>query len=269
MEKQYASFAGSIPINYEKYLGPFLFEPYALDIISRLKDKKYPNILELACGTGRVTTHLAKLVSPGTLTATDLNKDMIEVAKQFVTDKNIKWQVADALELPFEKNSFDAVVCQFGVMFFPDKLKGLQEAYRVLKPGGKLIFNTWDKIENIPAIHEGRKMIESFFEKDPPGFYAVPFSLHDKNELESLMKSAGFKNAKATLVKKDGISSGAADLAKGMVDGNPIYLAIIEKDPSSVEPIRKKVEKVLAEKFGDKPLKSPLAAWVCEGEKTS
>ena len=268
MEKQHALFAGTIPINYEKYLGPFLFEPYALDIISRLKDKKYSNILELACGTGRVTAHLAKLVSPGTLTATDLNKDMIEVAKQFVTDENIKWQVADAMELPFEKNSFDAVVCQFGIMFFPDKLKGLQEAYRVLKPGGKLIFNTWDKVENVPAIHEGRKTIESFFENDTPGFYAIPFSMHDKNELESLMKAAGFKNAKASLGKKEGISS-APDLAKGMVDGNPIYLAIIEKDPSLVEPIRIKVEEVLAKKFGAKPLKSPLAAWVCEGEKTS
>lgn len=270
-----ATFAGIIPANYDKYLGPFLFEPYALDIVSRLQDKKYSHILELACGTGRVTAHLSKDVRHDFLTATDLNKDMIEVAKKIVTDKNIKWMIADATELPFEKNSFDVVVCQFGIMFFLDKLKGLQEAYRVLKPGGKLIFSTWDKVENIPAIHEGRKVIESFFENDTPGFYAVPFSMHDKNELEGLIKAAGFKNGKAILVKKEGISD-AAGLAKGMVEGNPIYLAIIERDPSLIEPIRKKVEKVLAEKFvqrtpygGDKNLKSPLAAWVCEGEKTS
>src|SRR5690242_19952109 len=129
MEKQHASFAGNIPIIYEKYLGPFLFEPYALDIITRLKVQKYTNILEMACGTGSVTANLDKLDSPGILTATDLNKDMIELAKQFEKNKNIEWHVADALDLPFEKNSFDAIVCQFGVMFFPDKLKGLQEAY--------------------------------------------------------------------------------------------------------------------------------------------
>src|SRR5204863_6009351 len=121
--------------------------------------------------------------------------------------------------------------------------------------------------ENIPAIHEGRKIIESFFDDDRPDFYNTPFSMHDKNELENLMKAAGFKNGKVTLVKKEGISPSAADVTKGMVEGNPIYLAIIEKDSSLIVPIEKKVEKTLAEKFGSKPLKSPLAAWVCEGEK--
>src|ERR1043165_3264072 len=144
MEKT-AAFAGSIPANYERYLGPFLFEPYALDLVSRLQDKKYNDILEIACGTGRVTKHLASSVKHDTLTATDLNQDMIDIAKTRVPNKNIKWQQADALELPFKDNSFDLVVIQFGVMFFPDKSKGLSEAYRVLKPGGKLIYNTWNK----------------------------------------------------------------------------------------------------------------------------
>ena len=265
--EQNASFAGTIPAYYEKYLGSFLFEPYALDIVSRLQAKKYPQILELACGTGRVTAHLAKSVKHDSLIATDLNKDMIEVAKQNVTDKKIKWMVADALALPFEKNSFDAVVCQFGIMFFPDKLKGLQEAYRVLKPGGKLIFNTWDKVENNPAIHEGRKIIESYFGDTPPSFYNVPFSMYREEEFQSLLKNAGFKNIKISLVKKEGVSASAADLAKGMVEVNPIYLAIVEKDPKLIGPIEKHVEKVLAEKFGNKPLKSPLAAWFCEAEK--
>ena len=265
--EQNVTFAGSIPANYEKYLGPFLFEPYALDLVSRLQDKKYPQILELACGTGRVTAQLAKSVKHDTITATDLNPDMIEVAKTIVDDKNVKWQSADALELPFDDNTFDAVVCQYGIMFFPDKLKGLQEAYRVLKPGGKLIFNTWDNVENNPAIHEGRKIIESYFGDDPPPFYNIPFSMYDENELQKLMNDAGFKNIKTTLVKKEGISESAAGLAIGMVEGNPIFLSINEKDPSLIEPIKKHVEKVLAEKFGDKPLKSKLQAWVCEGEK--
>ena len=186
MEKT-AAFEGSIPANYEKYLGPFLFEPYALDLVSRLQDKKYPDILEIACGTGRVTKHLTESVKYDTLTATDLNPDMISIAKEKVQDKSIKWLPADALDLPFDDNTFDLVLMQFGIMFFPDRLKGLSEAYRVLKPGGKLIFNTWDRTENVPGIYEGRQVIESYFEGDPPKFYSIPFSMHDEKELKGMI----------------------------------------------------------------------------------
>jgi ubiquinone/menaquinone biosynthesis C-methylase UbiE len=266
MEKT-AAFAGSIPANYERYLGPFLFEPYALDLVSRLQDKKYDDILEIACGTGRVTKHLARLVKHNTITATDLNADMITVAKDNVHADTIKWMPADAMELPFEDGSFDLVVMQFGIMFFPDKEKGLKEAYRVLKTGGKLIYNTWNKVETNEAIHEGRVIIESYFGDNPPIFYNVPFSMHDDRELTTLTRRAAFKNITTTLVKKEGISPSATDLAKGMVEGNPVYLAILERDPSLINTIKEHIRKVVGEKFGDHPLKSPLQAWVVEATK--
>jgi len=266
MEKT-AAFAGTIPANYERYLGPFLFEPYALDLVSRLQDKKYPDILEIACGTGRVTAHLAKKVKHDTLTATDLNPDMINIAKEIVRDDSIKWMPADAMELPFDDESFDLVVIQFGIMFFPDKERGIQEAHRVLKPGGKLIFSTWNRVETNAAIHEGRMIIESYFGDDPPIFYNVPFSMFSEQRLSDLVSEAGFKNVNATLVKKEGVSPSATDLAKGMVEGNPVYLAILERDPSLINVIKDHIRKVLAEKFGDKPLKSPLEAWMVEGIK--
>ena len=265
MEKT-AAFAGTIPANYERYLGPFLFEPYAIDLVSRLQDKKYNDILEIACGTGRVTKHLASSVKYDTLTATDLNPDMIDVAKEKVPDKKIKWLAADAMELPFENNSFDLVVIQFGVMFFPDKLKGLSEARRVLKPGGKLIFSTWDKTENVPGIYEGRNVIESYFEGDPPKFYSIPFSMHDEKELRDLPTDAGFKKVKVELVTKEGHSSSTADLSIGIVEGNPIYLAIKEKDPSLVSRISAHVTKTLTEKYGAS-ITVPLKAWVVEASK--
>jgi ubiquinone/menaquinone biosynthesis C-methylase UbiE len=265
MEKT-AAFAGTIPANYEKYLGPFLFEPYALDLVSRLQDKKYNDILEIACGTGRVTNHLVTSVKHDTFTATDLNQDMIEIARGIVKDKNIKWQQADALELPFDDNSFDLVVIQFGVMFFPDRPKGLSEVYRVLRSGGKLIFNTWNKVETVPAIYEGRKIIESYFENNPPIFYSVPFSMYDEKELNDLTTNAGFKNVKTELVKKEGVSESATDLCKGIVEGNPVYLSIIERIPGSLKNIKEDVQKKLIEKFGE-PIKSPLQAWVAEAEK--
>ena len=266
MEKT-AAFSGSIPANYERYLGPFLFEPYALDLVSRLQDKKYANILEIACGTGRVTSHLAKSVKHDAITATDLNPDMITIAKDIVQNDSIKWMPADGMELPFDDSSFDLVVMQFGIMFFLDKEKGLKEAYRVLRTGGKLIFSTWNKVETVKAIHEGRLVIESYFGEDPPKFYSVPFSMYDDRELTTIARRAGFKSITTTLVKKEGFSPSASDLAKGIVEGNPVYMAILERDASLVNTIKDHVQKVLTEKFSDKDLRSPLEAWVVEGNK--
>ena len=266
MEKT-SSFTGNVPANYERYLGPFLFEPYALELVSRLQEKKYPDILEIACGTGRVTAHLAKSVKHDTLTATDLNSDMITVAKEKVKDNTIKWIPADAMELPFEDGSFDLVVIQFGIMFFPDREKGLQEFYRVLRHGGKLIYSTWNKVQTVKAIHEGRVIIESYFGDDPPRFYSVPFSMYDDKELATITRRAGFKNITTTLIKKEGVSPSASDLAKGIVEGNPIYIAILERDASLVNTIKDHVQKVLTEKFGAKDLRSPLEAWMVEAVK--
>lgn len=262
-----AAFEGSIPANYERYLGPFLFEPYALDLVSRLQHKKYSDILEIACGTGRVTKHLAKSVKHDTLTATDLNQDMINVAKEMVNEKRMKWMAADAMDIPFDDGSFDLVVMQFGIMFFPDKEKGLKEAYRVLKNGGKIIYNTWNKVETVEAIHEGRLIIESYFGDNPPIFYNVPFSMYDDMELTTITRQAGFKSITTALVKKEGLSTSAMDLAKGMVEGNPVYLAICERSPSLIDVIEEHIERVIIEKFGDKPVKSPLQAWVVEAIK--
>jgi ubiquinone/menaquinone biosynthesis C-methylase UbiE len=260
------AFTGSIPANYEKYLGPFLFEPYALDLVSRLQDKKYDDILEIACGTGRVTAHLANSVKFETLIATDLNPDMIAVANENVKNNNIKWMPANAMELPFIDRAFDLVVIQFGIMFFPDKQKGLNEVYRVLRPKGKLIFNTWDKPEAVPAIYKARKIIEGFLGDNLPIFYDIPYSMHDENELRSLAEIAGFKDVKVSLVKKEGVSPSAAQLAKGIVEGNPIYLTITEKDPSLINIIEDQIAKELATKFGER-VKSPLQAWVVDANK--
>ena len=260
------AFTGTIPANYENYLGPYLFEPYALDIVSRLQDKKYNDILEIACGTGRVTNHLVKSVEHDTITASDLNPDMINVAREKVRGKSIRWMQADAMALPFTDSSFDLVILQFGLMFFPDKQKGLNEMYRVLKSGGQMVFTTWDRPEAVPAIYNGRKIIESFLGENLPVFYDIPYSMHDKNELESLTERAGFRDIEITLVKKEGISSSAAQLAKGIVEGNPIYLTITEKDPRLINVIEDQIAKELTAKFGER-VRSPLQAWVVEGVK--
>ena len=141
-------FAGSVPEMYDRLMVPLIFEPYARDIVERVVRVRPRQVLETAAGTGVVTRLLAsRLPADARIVATDLNPPMIEVAARQLQDDRIMWKQADALALPFEDLRFDAVVCQFGAMFFPDKTQGYREAHRVLKPGGRFFFNVWDRIE--------------------------------------------------------------------------------------------------------------------------
>jgi ubiquinone/menaquinone biosynthesis C-methylase UbiE len=141
-------FAGSVPKVYEQYLVPLIFEPYAEDLASRVALGPCTRVLEIAAGTGVVTRKLASVLPKETsIVATDLNPAMLEVASSVAMKRPVEWREADAMHLPFDDQSFDAVVCQFGAMFFPDKGKAFAEARRVLEPGGRLLFNVWDRIE--------------------------------------------------------------------------------------------------------------------------
>ena len=140
------------PQNYDRYLGPVLFEPFAKDMAARLKDEQPKNVLEIACGTGIVTRRLRDSLAPAVrLVATDLNPGMLAFAqRKFSESENLEWQEADAGALPFDDGSFDAVVCQFGLMFVPDKEAAMRECYRVLSSGGVFLFNVGTRSSGIP-----------------------------------------------------------------------------------------------------------------------
>ncbi len=268
MSNKPPAFVGSVPEKYERYLGPYIFEPYAKDLVRRIRRADIRTALEIACGTGRVTSHLRKALLPDAhLTATDLNADMIAIAREVVPAKDIEWAVADALELPFEDGRFDLVVCQFGLMFVPDKDRALSEVYRVLKPGGQVLLNTWDKLENNPAFFLADQIVSGYFPEEPPLFFHVPFSLHDEKELALLFERAGFKNCRISLVKMMGRNDSAMDTATGMMEGTPIYSTINERDPELLPVIKKELERQLGERFGKAPIVSAMQAWVVEGEK--
>ncbi|MEO6329914.1 MAG: class I SAM-dependent methyltransferase [Ginsengibacter sp.] len=269
MKSEHATFSGSIPANYDRYLGPLFFEPYALDIVSRIKEGNIQRVLEIACGTGRVTMHLRKAIpSSAELIATDLNPGMIEVAYQLLTGENIKFQAADAQALPFDDNTFDLIVCQFGFMFMPDKPKAFNEAFRVLKQGGKLIFNTWDKIENNPLSNTVKNIVAEYLPATSAGdFYKVPFSMFDKEAIKLLLQDAGFGKIIIELVKKEGITSTSSDGVKGMILGTPAFKEISDIDVSAPEKIIGIAEKKIAELYGNNPSKSELNAWVAEAWK--
>lgn len=264
-----ALFARSVPANYDKYLGPILFEPYALDIVERLKKDKVEHLLELACGTGRVTRHLVDLLPDnGSMVAIDLNPGMLQVAKEKIQSNKIEWKIANALELPFEDNYFDHVVCQFGVMFFPDKEKSFREVDRVLKAGGQYIFNTWETVENNPRIDLMWKVMREIFGEETPDFLQKgPHSFYDKNEIERLLRNAGFETVRIETVAKTPTYNEPDDLVKGFTDGSPLNNYLNDKDETIKVKFRERLRQALAEQ--DKLLGNtvPSLALVVEATK--
>lgn len=187
-------FAGSIPQLYERYLVPLIFEPYAADLAARVALRGPSAVLEIAAGTGVVTRRLAAtLAAPVPIVATDLNQAMIDQAAAVGTSRPVHWRQADATELPFPDETFDVVVCQFGVMFFPDKPKAFSEARRVLRPGGAFIFNVWDRIDQNEFAHTVTLALEPLFPLDPPKFLArTPHGFGDTMVLARQLSEGGF-----------------------------------------------------------------------------
>ena len=173
---------------------PLIFEPYATDLANRLASRPVTRVLEIAAGTGVVTRELAAaLPDKVSIVATDLNQAMLDQASAVGTKRAVEWRQADAMQLPFPDGTFDAVVCQFGVMFFPDKPKAFSQARRVLRPGGVFIFNVWDRIEENEFADIVTTALASAFPKDPPRFMArTPHGYHDLRTVEQDLVSGGF-----------------------------------------------------------------------------
>ena len=181
--------------NYDRYMVPLIFEPYAADIARRAASLSPSTVLETAAGSGVVTRALAPRLPRGaSYIVTDLNQPMVDyAASRQPTDTRIKWRQADALALPFENAAFDLVCCQFGAMFFPDRTSGYREARRVLKPGGHFLFNVWDRIEENVFADDVTNALAKIFPNDPPRFLArTPHGYHDTALIRSELEEAGF-----------------------------------------------------------------------------
>lgn len=268
MQSSHIFFAGSVPQNYEQYLGPFLFEPYAQNLVKHIDTNKVKHVLEIACGTGRLTRHLDQLFDASVeIIASDFNEGMFNIASQNLHSNRIQFMQADAQNLPFENDHFDLIVCQFGFMFVPDKHKAFHEALRVLKTGGHLLFNTWDKLENNLASYLVKEVISDFFKNDAHTFFHTPFSMYNKEELHRYVHDAGFQNITIEHVTIEGSIPSGSDMAKGFVLGTPAYNEITKVDPSSTPQIIDLVTKKYEEYFGTGEIKTTLNAWVCEASK--
>jgi ubiquinone/menaquinone biosynthesis C-methylase UbiE len=264
MSEQPPVFQGSVPENYDRYLGPMFFEPYAADLLTRISVPENGSVLELACGTGIVTRMLRDRLPPSMkLTATDLSEPMMKFAqRKFDANELTVWQQADASSLPFGAESFDAVVCQFGLMFVPDKVQAMREARRVLKPGASFLFNVWAALEQNDFARITHETVGAFFENDPPSFYEIPFGYHDRAAIESALREAGFDDVRCADVSHVGRASSAATAAIGLVEGTPIAQAITERDPAALPRVREAVAEALRTRFGETSIGGNLRALV-------
>ncbi len=224
MSAEATKFVGSIPENYDRGLGPHLFVDYADDLSRRVAAHDPESVLELAAGTGIVTRKLRDTLADSCdLVASDLNPPMLEVASaKFGPSERVRFEQADATDLPFGEASFDVVVCQFGVMFFPDRERSYAEVRRVLRPGGHYVFNTWGSWEDNRFARIAYGVTERFFPDDPPVFYRVPFGYHDADEIRKSMLEAGFARVDVQAVSFRPKIPSANRFAQGLVFGNPL-----------------------------------------------
>jgi ubiquinone/menaquinone biosynthesis C-methylase UbiE len=258
-------FAGSIPEIYDRYLVPLIFESYARDLAERVAKVAPRHVLETAAGTGVLTRAMvAKLSAQARIVATDLNQPMLDhAAAREPTGSPITWRQADALALPFADQSFDAVACQFGVMFFPDKVLGYKEACRVLQPGGRFIFNVWDKISENEFADVVTETLATVFPQDPPRFLArTPHGYHDVAKIREELTMAGF--ASISIETRGDVSKAPSpgDPAIAYCQGTPLRNEIEARDPSGLEAATQACAQALALRFGNGPMEGRIRAHV-------
>lgn len=257
----------AIPGKYDRYLGPYLYEPYAIHTRDRIKGSPQ-HVLEIASGTGRVTRHIAERIgNQAKLVATDINPAMLEIAKTQVNAPNVEFLVADSQNLPFPDNSFDCVFCQFGFMFLPERQKGFNEAWRVLKPGGQFIFVTWDKSEHNITHYLSQQTVIPYLKDGPPPFYARPYSMNDPVELRNHVTVAGFQHATIERITLYGECPKAMDAVIGFVEGNAIVHEILKEGHDLLEKIKAEVVEKINSQVSADPVRSELNAWVGESFK--
>jgi SAM-dependent methyltransferase len=248
---------------------PLIFEPYARDLAGRLASRPLKNVLELAAGTGVVTRHLATSMPAGVaIVATDLNQPMLDRAAQVGTARPVVWRQADALQLPFGDATFDSVVCQFGVMFFPDKARAFAEARRVLRPGGVFLFNAWDRIEENDFAATVTDALAVMFPENPPRFMArVPHGYHDRAAISRDLAQGGFvgKTGIHTVTHQSRAASAQVP-AIAYCQGTPLRSEIEARAASRLAEATQVATDALTKRFGSGAIEGKIQALVVSAE---
>lgn len=261
-------FAGSIPALYDRYLGPLIFAPYAEHVAGLLSDLGKRRLLEVAAGTGIVTEALERRLPAADIVATDLNQAMVDHAAAKPGLKRVTLRQADALALPFDDASFDAVVCQFGVMFYPDRIKGHREARRVLRPGGRYVFTLWDSLEHNPMTRCVVDAVGRRFPANPPRFLArTPHGHYDRDTVRREVAGAGFQGVRVDTVTLPSRAPSARDPAIGFCQGTPMRGEIEALAPQGLQEATDLATAAVTAEFGAGPIEAPIRALVIVARK--
>jgi SAM-dependent methyltransferase len=251
--------ADSMPNAYDRCLGPAVFHPFAVDLARRAARLAPVRVLELAAGSGILTRELIAEISAAAVTATDLNTAMVELGSLRVPQAS--WQQADAQHLPYASGRFDLVICQFGVMFFPDKRAAFAEMRRVLGPGGHLLFNTWDTIETHGFGRALMAGLERAFPGNPPTFLVrVPHGYTDPRTIEADLTAAGMSPSVIETITLEGRAASAADVATGFCTGTPLRAEIEQR--ADLGTVTELVAAEMTTRLGSGPVAAPMTAHV-------
>ena len=259
------AFSGSVAQLYEQYMVPLIFDPYAQDLTRRLVARQPSVVLEVAAGTGVVTRYMAaQLPDHVSIVATDLNQPMIDHAMHIGTSRPVTWRQADAMQLPFDDGSFDAVVCQFGAMFFPDKAVAFAEARRVLRPGGTFLFNVWDRIEDNEFAACVTEAMVGLFPADPPRFLArLPHGHYDQQAISTALTDGGFTGSKAfETVTAQSRAESPRIVATAYCQGTPLRNEIEARDASALAKATDIATAAVGQRFGSGQVSGKIQAIV-------
>ena len=258
-------FSGSIPEIYDTYLVPLIFDGYARDIANRVAARDPRSVLETAAGSGVVSRALLPMLdSEARYVITDLNQQMIDRAMdRLPPDDRVSWQQSDALQLPFGDEVFDIVCCQFGVMFFPNRVTGFREARRVLAEGGAFVFNSWDRIEHNEFAEVVTQAASALFPADPPVFMArTPHGYHDTAVINADLRAAGFETIKIDTITDTSRAASPRDAALAFCQGTPLRNELEARDADGLERVTDAVEVALRQRFGDGPIEGKIQGHV-------
>jgi SAM-dependent methyltransferase len=244
-------FVGSIPEIYDRLLVPMIFEAPARDLAQRVAATAPQSVLETAAGSGVLTRAVGALLPAVSIVATDLNQPMLDHAAARQSHGCVVWRQADALALPFDDGSFDAVACQFGAMFFPDKVRAYSEARRVLKPGGRFLFSVWGGIADNEFADAVTEALSGLYPNDPPRFMErIPHGYHDSDQIRGELAAAGFGEVSVEAVRRISKAASPLDAATAFCQGTPLRSEIEARDPSGLEAATACAAAGLSRRFG-------------------